>query len=158
MMLVKPAHWCVAGVNRHTLVDFGYWYKPDERSAEEQAEFERVEVQPQAYGWILSESAGYRFNFSVDNLSAGLGAGSGFMRNVHSRVVDLIGHGLPERAEVLSSALRAHYHTPVLTADRFSLERHLPVGESRQRLDESHQRLDESRQRFGEGGDRVCEI
>ena len=56
--LHEIAHWCVAGAKRRTLVDFGYWYKPDGRTAAEQAEFERVEVQPQAYEWILSESAG----------------------------------------------------------------------------------------------------
>jgi len=125
--LHEIAHWCVAGAKRRTLVDFGYWYKPDGRTAEEQAAFEQVEVQPQAYEWILSESAGHRFHFSADNLSAGLGASDLFMRKVHARVLELIEQGLPERVEALSSALRTHYQTPLLTADRFGLERHLPV-------------------------------
>ncbi|KEA62849.1 putative transporting ATPase [Marinobacterium lacunae] len=139
--LHEIAHWCVAGAKRRTLVDFGYWYKPDGRSCEEQAEFERVEVQPQAYEWILSESAGHRFHFSADNLSAGLGASSEFMRNVHSRVLELLEQGLPERVEALSSALRSFYGIPLLTADSFALERHLPAGEIYARFENSGESL-----------------
>ncbi|GGB95671.1 elongation factor P hydroxylase [Marinobacterium zhoushanense] len=139
--LHEIAHWCVAGAQRRTLVDFGYWYKPDGRTAAEQAEFERVEVQPQAYEWILSESAGHRFHFSADNLSAGLGASNRFMYNVHSRVLELLEQGLPERVEALSSALRTYYQTPVLSADRFALDRHLPVGESYARAENSGEPL-----------------
>ncbi|WP_432695824.1 elongation factor P hydroxylase [Marinobacterium sp. YM272] len=128
--LHEIAHWCVAGAKRRTLVDFGYWYKPDGRTEAEQTEFERVEVQPQAYEWILSESAGHRFNFSADNLSAGLGASTDFMRKVHARVLDLLEQGLPPRVEALSSELRAFYGTPALSADRFRLDRHLPAGEA----------------------------
>ncbi|TCK02548.1 elongation factor P hydroxylase [Marinobacterium mangrovicola] len=128
--LHEIAHWCVAGAKRRTLEDFGYWYKPDGRTAMEQAEFERVEVQPQAYEWILSESAGHRFNFSADNLSAGFGASNQFMENVHARVLDLLECGLPPRVEALSSELRAFYQTPPLNAERFALERHLPAGET----------------------------
>lgn len=128
--LHEIAHWCVAGAKRRTLVDFGYWYKPDGRSEAEQAEFERVEVQPQAYEWILSESAGHRFNFSADNLSAGLGASNDFMRNVHARVLELLEQGLPPRVRALSSELRAFYGTPALSADRFRLDRHLSAGEA----------------------------
>jgi elongation factor P hydroxylase len=125
--LHEIAHWCVAGAKRRTLVDFGYWYKPDGRTAEEQAEFERVEVLPQAYEWILSESAGHRFHFSADNLSAGIGASDHFMRNVHARVLLLLEQGLPERVERLSRALREFYGQPALTPDRFDLTRHLPL-------------------------------
>ena len=127
--LHEISHWCVAGARRRTLVDFGYWYKPDGRSAEEQAEFERVEVLPQAYEWILSESAGHRFHFSADNLAAGLGASESFMRNVHARVLELLAKGLPERVGRLSEALRDFYRQPELTAESFRLSRHLPVEE-----------------------------
>lgn len=128
--LHEIAHWCVAGAKRRTLVDFGYWYKPDGRTATEQAEFERVEVQPQAYEWILSESAGHRFNFSADNLSAGFGASISFMESVHARVLGLLERGLPPRVEALSSELRTFYKTPPLNAERFALQRHLPAGET----------------------------
>lgn len=126
--LHEIAHWCVAGAQRRQLVDFGYWYKPDGRSAAEQAEFERVEVLPQAYEWILSVSAGHRFHFSADNLAAGLGASEAFMRQVYERVLALLERGLPERPERLSAALRHFYRQPKLTPERFDLRHHLPLG------------------------------
>ncbi|MBT00200.1 MAG: ATPase [Oceanospirillaceae bacterium] len=119
--LHEIAHWCVAGPERRTLVDFGYWYKPDGRTEQEQAEFERVEVQPQAYEWILTRSAGRRFNFSADNLSAGLGASDQFKRNVHRRVDQLLEEGLPPRVDQLSLALRRFYDQPALDKKQFDL-------------------------------------
>lgn len=127
--LHEIAHWCVAGAQRRTLVDFGYWYKPDGRTAAEQAEFERVEVLPQAYEWILSVSAGHRFHFSADNLSAGIGASPTFKRNVQTRVLALLEEGLPERVERLSAALRNHYEQPDLVPEAFDLARHLSAEE-----------------------------
>ena len=51
-------HWCIAGEARRLLEDYGYWYQPDGRSAEVQAAFEVVEINPQAIEWILSASCG----------------------------------------------------------------------------------------------------
>lgn len=34
--LHEIAHWCIAGEARRQLVDFGYWYAPDGRNAEQQ--------------------------------------------------------------------------------------------------------------------------
>lgn len=45
------------GEKRRQLVDFGYWYAPDGRSAEQQELFQAVEVKPQAMEWILSPAA-----------------------------------------------------------------------------------------------------
>lgn len=59
--LHEISHWCVAGPERRLLEDFGYWYEPDGRTAEVQAEFEKVEVRPQAYEWILAQSAGFLY-------------------------------------------------------------------------------------------------
>lgn len=117
--LHEIAHWCVAGPERRLIEDFGYWYKPDGRTAEEQTEFERVEVRPQAYEWILNQAAGRRFNFSADNLSAGLGASDMFKRNVLERVQELLEQGLPLRMQMLVDALQAHYGTPALSIDQF---------------------------------------
>jgi len=103
--LHEIAHWCVAGAERRKLVDFGYWYKPDGRTAEEQALFERVEVKPQAYEWIMSVASGHKFHFSADNLSSELGASQQFQENVLSTVHYLLEHGLPERVELLVGAL-----------------------------------------------------
>lgn len=119
--LHEIAHWCVAGPERRLLEDFGYWYKPDGRSAEEQAEFERVEVRPQAYEWILNQAAGRRFHFSADNLSAGLGPSETFQRNVLARVHEVLAQGLPPRMQMLVDALRAQYGTPPLAPEQFRL-------------------------------------
>lgn len=120
--LHEISHWCVAGPERRLLEDFGYWYKPDGRSAEEQAEFERVEVQPQAYEWIFNQAAGRRFHFSADNLSAGLGASEQFKQNVLNRVHQLLAEGLPPRVQMLVDALRQHYGTEPLCPEHFALE------------------------------------
>ena len=67
--LHEVAHWCIAGVQRRRQCDFGYWYAPDGRSAEQQGAFETVEYRPQALEWFFSRACGYRFRVSVDNLS-----------------------------------------------------------------------------------------
>lgn len=120
--LHEIAHWCVAGPERRRLEDFGYWYKPDGRTALEQQEFERVEQRPQAFEWILSVSAGKRFHFSADNLAAGLGASDGFKQAVQLRVMQTLDEGLNPRLEALSHALRAFYNQPPLSIDQFQLE------------------------------------
>ena len=55
--LHECSHWLIAGENRRKLVDFGYWYEPDGRTASQQALFQSVEVKPQAMEWILSIAA-----------------------------------------------------------------------------------------------------
>ncbi|MBP0050010.1 elongation factor P hydroxylase [Marinobacterium sp. AK62] len=119
--LHEIAHWCVAGPERRLLEDFGYWYKPDGRTAEEQAEFERVEVKPQAYEWIFNQAAGRRFHFSADNLSGGIGASETFKRNVQACVLELLEQGLPPRVRMLVEALRTEYGTPELVPSQFTL-------------------------------------
>lgn len=107
--LHEIAHWCVAGKERRLLEDFGYWYEPDGRSAERQAEFEKVEVKPQALEWIFSQSADFRFHFSADNLSGGVGASPQFKQAVSDQVHHYLTTGLPKRAQMWSDALVAHY-------------------------------------------------
>lgn len=120
--LHEIAHWCVAGPERRLQVDFGYWYKPDGRSADEQALFERVEVKPQALEWIFSEAAGKRFHFSADNLSSGLGPSELFRQRVLRQVHTYLEEGLPERPRMLVDALQRFYTTPVLTPAQFRLD------------------------------------
>ncbi|WP_178861091.1 elongation factor P hydroxylase [Thiomicrorhabdus cannonii] len=122
--LHEIAHWCVAGKERRLLEDFGYWYEPDGRSAERQAEFEKVEVKPQALEWIFSQSADFQFHFSADNLSGGVGASDGFKQAVFEQVQDYLQLGLPERARMWSDALINHYRPGrPLQAAEFSLEK-----------------------------------
>lgn len=120
--LHEIAHWCVAGPERRLLEDFGYWYKPDGRTPEEQAEFERVEVSPQAYEWILTVSAGRKFHFSADNLSQGLGASDSFKEAVLNRVQYQLTSKMNSRLQALSEALRALYNVEPLSFDQFQLE------------------------------------
>ncbi|MFW8631099.1 elongation factor P hydroxylase [Vibrio natriegens] len=118
--LHEISHWCVAGPERRLLEDFGYWYEPDGRTAEVQAEFEKVEVRPQAYEWILSKSAGFPFTVSCDNLHGDFEPDRlGFMRKVHNEVLGTLETGLPQRVKMLSEALRSFYQTKPLEASDF---------------------------------------
>jgi len=120
-MLVELAHWCVAGEQRRLLPDYGYWYKPDGRTAEEQAEFERVEITPQAYEWLLTVASGRHFNFSADNLGGGFGPSDRFRQQVHARVLQLLAEGLPARLQALVAALCQQQGRAALCAEEFAL-------------------------------------
>lgn len=121
--LHEIAHWCVAGKERRLLEDFGYWYEPDGRSAERQAEFEKVEVKPQALEWIFSQSAGFQFHFSADNLSGEIGASDTFKQAVYAQVQSYLTTGLPNRAKLWSDALIGFYRPGhALSLDEFSLQ------------------------------------
>lgn len=109
--LHEIGHWCVAGPERRLKEDYGYWYKPDGRTAEEQAEFERVEVRPQAYEWIFATAAGHPFHFSADNLVAHSGPSAEFKASVRTEVHRLLTAGLADRPQRFSAALSTFYST-----------------------------------------------
>ncbi|MCH8552012.1 MAG: elongation factor P hydroxylase [Natronospirillum sp.] len=109
--LHEIAHWCVAGPQRRQLEDYGYWYKPDGRSPAEQAEFERVEVKPQAYEWLFSAAADHPFHFSADNIAGGCGPSPDFRQKVRERAQQLLAHGMPDRPKILVAALCDFYDT-----------------------------------------------
>lgn len=121
--LHEIAHWCVAGKQRRLLEDFGYWYQPDGRSHEQQAEFEKVEIKPQALEWIFSRSAGFQFHFSADNLTGDAGASDAFKQAVFTQVQTYLQQGLPKRAQCWSNRLIGHFrpHLPLSTHE-FSLD------------------------------------
>lgn len=110
--LHEAAHWCVAGTERRKLPDYGYWYAPDGRSAEQQAEFERVEVKPQALEWIFARACGLRFRVSADNLDAGLGPSESFKRNIWEQVQRYCREGANARAERFARALAQDFGRP----------------------------------------------
>lgn len=123
--LHEISHWCIAGPERRKQYDYGYWYQPDGRSADQQAEFERVESRPQALEWILSAAAGRRFHLSLDNLN---GEASGqrerFAREVHRHAHRYLEYGLPERAERFRQCLVDWYgRRGAFRQYAFSLER-----------------------------------
>ncbi|MGF1872911.1 elongation factor P hydroxylase [Photobacterium indicum] len=114
------AHWCIAGPQRRLLEDYGYWYEPDGRTDAVQAEFEKVEIQPQAVEWILSASCGFRFQVSCDNLSGDCEPDRvGFTLKVREQVLRFLVQGMPERTQILSDRLRVYYQVEPLTSAQF---------------------------------------
>ena len=95
--LHEIAHWCVAGPARRQQEDYGYWYAPDGRNAEQQAEFTRVEVLPQAYEALFCAACGHPFRVSLDNLDGEAGDERVFAMKVHDKALSLLENGLSER-------------------------------------------------------------
>tara|TARA_Y100001956_G_scaffold82859_1_gene106225 strand:+ start:3251 stop:3913 length:663 start_codon:yes stop_codon:yes gene_type:complete len=121
--LHEIAHWCVAGPERRLLEDFGYWYEPDGRTEQVQAEFEKVEIRPQAYEWILAVSAGFPFSVSCDNLNGDFEPDRlAFMRKVHAEVIKILEQGIPLRVKMLSESLREFYQTPQIQIEQFEVK------------------------------------
>lgn len=111
--LHEIAHWCLAGEERRKKIDFGYWYCPDGRTAAQQAEFQKVEIKPQAIEWGLCIAAGFEFNVSCDNLSGDEFGKQpdhrAFRELVHDQVQVYLEQGFPSRAESLMRALSEFY-------------------------------------------------
>lgn len=121
--LHECAHWLIAGEERRKLVDFGYWYMPDGRTAKQQAVFQQVEVKPQAIEWILSVAAGHKFRVSIDNLNGAESDTDAFKTAVYSQVMYYCMHGLAPRAEQFRRALCSFYNTALpLNSDDFLLD------------------------------------
>ncbi|WP_339880129.1 elongation factor P hydroxylase [Pseudidiomarina gelatinasegens] len=110
--LHEIAHWCIAGEQRRQQFDYGYWYEPDGRSAEQQAEFEHVERKPQALEWLFSLCAGVPFQVSVDNLGGIEVSRNEFTKAVQEQLHHYIINGLPPRAETFARALADYYQQP----------------------------------------------
>lgn len=106
--LHEVAHWCVAGDARRNLPDYGYWYAPDGRDAQQQAEFERMEIKPQALEWLFSAACGVPFRVSADNLNSGLGASREFKINIASQAQTYC-ENLPRRPARFIQALSDYY-------------------------------------------------
>lgn len=112
--LHECAHWFIAGEKRRQWLDYGYWYAPDGRTAEQQKLFEVVEVKPQAIEWILSVAADYRFRVSIDNLNGAVTDPEPFKQAIYQQVQHYAKVGLPTRAERFRLALSEHYGTTKL--------------------------------------------
>ncbi|QFT55637.1 elongation factor P hydroxylase [Microbulbifer sp. THAF38] len=120
--LHEVAHWCVAGEARRQLPDYGYWYAPDGRSAEQQAEFEKVEVKPQALEWIFARACGLRFRVSADNLESGLGPSNSFKEAIWRQVQRYCAEGPNQRARTFAAALAEAFTQPdPLNGDAYHL-------------------------------------
>ena len=114
--LHEIAHWCVAGPARREQEDYGYWYAPDGRDADQQAEFVRVEVRPQAFEALFCAACGHDFRVSLDNLNGDAGDEGAFAIQVRARTKALLESGLPERVQRWCDALADFYgrqHIPL---------------------------------------------
>lgn len=121
--LHECAHWLIAGEKRRKLIDFGYWYAPDGRTAEQQQLFQSVEIKPQALEWILSKAANYRFHLSIDNLSGPATDTDAFKKDVYNQVKVYCENGLSSRAEILRLALCRFYGSALhLSLENFDFE------------------------------------
>ena len=109
-VLHEAAHWCIAGIRRRELLDYGYWYEPDGRDEGKQAEFEKVEVKPQALERIMSCAAGMSFRLSADNASdPSCRPSQWFVDAVQRQTEMYVKDGLPLRAGRYIQALDARF-------------------------------------------------
>ncbi|WP_290518252.1 elongation factor P hydroxylase [Alcanivorax sp.] len=107
--LHEIAHWCVAGAARRQQEDYGYWYAPDGRSADQQAEFAQVEVYPQALEALFCAACGHDFRVSLDNLNGDGGDEVAFALKVKAKAERLLAEGLAERPARWCEVLKAAY-------------------------------------------------
>lgn len=118
--LHELAHWSLAGEQRRQLEDFGYWYCPDGRTAQQQAEFERVEVKPQALEWWYSLACGRPFRVSLDNLAGERTDSQPFRQAVRAQAKDWALQGLPTRPKMLVNYLSQRFGYPLPDVSSFS--------------------------------------
>lgn len=109
--LHEISHWCIAGEARRQLEDYGYWYCPDGRNAEQQKAFEQAEIAPQALESIFARACGREFHVSVDNLGGDIAVDfEAFAARVEARAKRYLEEGLPKRAHAFQVALERLYH------------------------------------------------
>ncbi|EGP17978.1 elongation factor P hydroxylase [Halomonas sp. TD01] len=108
--LHEISHWCIAGEKRRLLEDYGYWYLPDGRDAQQQQAFEKAEIAPQALEQLFTRACGRTFHVSVDNLGGDVEVDrDAFASNVNARAARYLEEGLPLRANALFVALTRYY-------------------------------------------------
>lgn len=120
--LHEISHWTIAGQQRRLLPDLGYWYAPDGRTKEQQAQFEQVEIKPQAIEWLFAKAFGRKFRVSLDNLTGDGGDGTQFKDNVFAQVQRYFTgqDKLPNDAQALIYALcHCLRDGKILTLDEF---------------------------------------
>lgn len=116
--LHECAHWLIAGEARRKQVDFGYWYIPDGRNAEQQTLFQHLEVKPQALEWVLSKACGHKFHISIDNLHGEESDREYFAQAVFNQVRLYCMQGLSVRAHKFREALCCFYKQPPVLNDK----------------------------------------
>ena len=113
--LHEVAHWCIAGAQRRTQVDYGYWYCPDGRDEQQQQAFEQVEVKPQAIEWAFSAACGRSFSVSTDNLDGVEPDRARFTQSVQQQLDTYFKLGFPSRAQQFIDACVAEFDAKPLS-------------------------------------------
>lgn len=109
--LHEIAHWCIAGETRRLQEDYGYWYCPDGRNADQQTAFEQVEIKPQAIEWAFCLAAFKDFDVSTDNLNGVQPNREQFRQRVKQQLQRYQQQGFPERAGQFIQVLQAFYQS-----------------------------------------------
>lgn len=117
--LHEIAHWCLAGEARRQLVDYGYWYFTEGRTAEQQVMFENAEIKPQALECIFSLAAGSKYIVSRDCFSEGHGCAETFANNIQAQVQRYEIEGLPKRAGKFVEGLKNFYRSNAPSSRNF---------------------------------------
>lgn len=124
--LHEAAHWCIAGVERRALVDYGYEYLAPPRDARVKARFFDLEARTQALECLFARAAGLPFRPSLDDLTATSADLGHFATRIEAACRKLRSTGLPRRAARFVDALH-----PAASVDRCSPGRTLgttPMG------------------------------
>ncbi len=110
--LHELAHWSLAGQDRRELDDFGYWYYPDGRTQEQQSEFFKVEVKPQALEWAYHLAANIPFQYSLDNLhnQVSIKQIMDFKKGVYGQLKHYFESGFPDRPREIIQFLSVLYN------------------------------------------------
>jgi elongation factor P hydroxylase len=106
--LHELAHWCVAGVQRRELDDYGYWYAEDGRNQQQQDEFFKVEVKPQTIEWAFSIVAGVEFEASVDNLNNQVLGVDKFKQSLKSLMIEYLKNDFPPRVSKILQLMSSY--------------------------------------------------
>ncbi|WP_261844551.1 elongation factor P hydroxylase [Aliamphritea ceti] len=112
-LLHELSHYCLAGDRRRGLEDFGYWYAPCGRTAEEQQRFEEVEARPQGLEKAMCEIVGLKFSPSLDDFS-GRPVSESFLQELELAYQEMQVNPPPTAKKVLSG-LKSYWKTKVLT-------------------------------------------
>lgn len=113
-LLHEISHYCLAGDRRRNLDDFGYWYSPCGRTAEEQQRFEVVEARPQGLEKALCEIVGIKFSPSLDDFS-GRPAAESFLQHLDLAHQEMLLNPPPTANKVLCG-LKDYWQSHGLTS------------------------------------------
>ena len=104
--LHEIGHWCIAGEERRSRTDYGYWYSPPPRDALEQQAFYAAEVVVQSLEKLFATACGVRFAVSIDNPGDAGVLDEKFADAVPQRVEGLAESDLSARARCMLEGLR----------------------------------------------------